>query len=195
MKCRNTQRILKYVLISIVSNSQQIDVYFFSFFPFSNNSSMKNTAAAPVESLLSANQEAIFHNVCYHSTCSLHMLLLLGGWCWFPAQVSNQGLPLGDSGRRWGSVCVGWEPDWLAGWWVDNIEASASTPHSEDEETVSKIVERSAGTQLESRAHSESFNSTKPAFQWQASPWQHLGISPWLISQTLLQQTLMSVFL
>ena len=71
---------------------------------------MKNTAAAPVESLLSVNQEAIFIMFVTIApaacTCCFFWVVDAGS----PAQVSNQGLPLGDSGRRRGSVCVGGEP-------------------------------------------------------------------------------------
>lgn len=54
---RNLHRILKICFISIVSNPQQIDSYFFLSF---SNLSMKKTAANPVESLSSINQVAVF---------------------------------------------------------------------------------------------------------------------------------------
>ena len=65
--------------ISIVSNPQQIDVYFSLFFFLFNNSSMKNTAADPVESLLSVNQEAIFIMFVTIAPAACAVLLLLGG--------------------------------------------------------------------------------------------------------------------
>ena len=72
--------------ISTVSNPQQIDVYFFLFFfSFSIIHLWKIRQRGSCRVSFIRQSRGNFHNVCYHSTCSLHMLLLLGGWCWFPS--------------------------------------------------------------------------------------------------------------